>query len=107
MYRFQWMFLNSRLLCVIKSENSIFLFANFLSKLGFLSTVTLSTLVNLLLSNSLSLSLNTDDKSRLFLLLSCELSTYYLVGNSIVVFGDVKVELRITESCSSGFSFSS
>ena len=67
----------------------------------------LSKIVNLILSNSLSCSLYTDDKSRLFLLISCKLSTYDLVGNSFMVFGDVKVELRIIESCSSSFNFSS
>ena len=63
--------------------------------------------MNLLLSNSLSWSINTIDKSRLFPLFSCKLSTYDLVGFSIIVFGDVKVEVRIIESCSPSFTFSS
>ena len=60
-------------------------------------------LVNLLLSNSLNL----DDSSRLVLLLSCKLSTNDFLGNSIIVFGNVKVELRSIESYSFRFNFCS
>ena len=38
---------------------------------------------------------------------SCRLSTYELVGVSTSDFGEVKVELRIVESCSCVFNFSS
>ena len=51
--------------------------------------------------------MNTDDKSRPFLLFSCKLPTYDLVGSSNIVLGVVKVELRFIESCSSKFNFSS
>ena len=38
---------------------------------------------------------------------SCKLSIYDVVDNSNFVIGEVKVELRIIESCSSRFNFSS
>ena len=60
-----------------------------------------------LILNSLSWSLNADDISRLFLLFSCKLSTYDLVGSSIFVLGDVKVELGLIDFCSSTSNFSS
>ena len=83
------------------------MFDSSLSEIGARLTLILSKLLDLLLSNSLSWSLYTDDKSRLFLLISCKLSTYDLVGSSIIVFGDVKVELGFIESCSSYFNFPS
>ena len=90
------------------NSSSIYFFEhNSLSKVGFLLTAILSKLFNLLLSKSIYWSLNTVDKSRLFPLFPCKLSTSDLVGNSIRVFGDVKVELGIIESCSSSFNFSS
>ena len=44
---------------------------------------------------------------RIILLSLNPLSTYNLVGNSIIVFGNVKVDLRTVESCSSNLTFSS
>ena len=83
------------------------MFSNSISKLGFLKTVLLSKLVDLRLSNSVSSSLNTDDKARFFLSISCKLSTYDLVVIFIIVFGDVKVGISFIKSCSSNFNPSS
>ena len=81
--------------------------ASSFSGFGLVLTETLSKLVRLIISNSLSWSLNTDDKSRLFLRFPCKLSTYDLVGYSIIAFGNVKVELSTIECCSSDLNFSS
>ena len=51
----------------------------------------------------MSLSLNIIDKSRLFLSFADKKSTKALVGTSNIVFGDVKIESSIIESCSSSF----
>ena len=91
----------------INSPSAYYYFKTSSSNTGFRLIVKLSNLLNLYLSNSKKWSLSTDDKSCLFLLFSCKLSTKAAVGIPTIVLGEDKLDLGFIESCSSSFIFSS